>query len=282
MTKWIEKFEQLYGLDPEQKLDYWYGELAQDKKKEFAAGGFKRVDEILGKLFDKGYRVVKSSAITPRGIYDKYNLTAQESEPAANNLFFEQKFNAQEFMDLYDKVARFENNFPIYFDGSAKSYQNYAQKSDIYVLERIRDNKALGLASFQLIEAGTPEADDMKDSGFPVKDKLIYHDTVAISSELQGAGVGKLFCEALDAYNVACFGADQQYILCTGKINFADNKKLAREFHTARGYGTDGAGWIKHTGTVRNWLNRWNQDNIEQRGQQIKTGMMLKSYTVSR
>lgn len=33
MTRWIEKFEQLYGLDPEQKLDYWYGELAQDRKK---------------------------------------------------------------------------------------------------------------------------------------------------------------------------------------------------------------------------------------------------------
>lgn len=185
-------------------------------------------------------------------------------------------------MDLYDKVARFENNFPIYFDGTAKSYQNYAQKSDIYVLERIRDNKALGLASFQLIEAGTPEAEEFKTDGIPVKDKLVYHDTVAISSELQGAGVGRLFCEALDAYNVACFGADQQYVLCTGKINFTDNKKLAREFHTSRGYGTDGAGWVKHTGTVGNWLNRWKQDNIEHRGPQIKTGMMLKSYSVSR
>lgn len=275
MSNWKEKMTALYGTDAAQELPYWDGTMLSERKEELAAKGYDFVDRSLMLLQAKGYRVVKSSAFTPRGIYDKEHMSPVLGKPAADNLFFEQNFDAAEFMAVYNKYGRYENNFPAYFDGTPESYAAYAKKSDIFVLEEIATNKPVGFASFQLIEAGTPEAEEMAAEGIPVKNKLIYNDTIALSAALQGKGVGKHFADALDGYYVQNFGADNDYALCTGAINTNDKNDLAKGFHgSQRGYGN----WVENKGLLQKWLDRWQQDNIEQKGPQIQPAFMQRSY----
>lgn len=275
MANWKDKMEARYGDDAEQELPYWEGTMLSERKEELAARGYEFVDRSLALLLAKGYRVVKSSAFTPRGIYDREHTDAAAGAPAADNLFFEQAFDPAEFMSVYNKYGRYENNFPIYFDGTPQSYEAYAQKSDIFVLEETATNKPVGFATFQLIEAGSPEALEMEEAGIPVKDKLIYNDTIAVSAALQGKGLGKLFAEALDGYYVQNFGVENQYALCTGAINTNDKNDLSKGFHGGqRGYGN----WVENKGRMRQWINRWKQDSIEEKGAQLNPAFMQRSY----
>lgn len=275
MANWKDKMEARYGIDAERELPYWDGVMLPERKEVLAAQGFEGVDKSLELLAAKGYRIVKSSAFTPRGIYDKEHTAPVSGKPAADNLFFEQDCDPAEFMSVYNKYGRYENNFPIYFDGTPQSYEAYAQKSDIFVLEEIATNKPVGFATFQLIEAGSREAREMQEEGIPIKDKLIYNDTIAVSAALQGKGLGKLFAEALDGYYVQNFGVENQYALCTGAINTNDKNDLAKGFHGShRGYGN----WIENKGRMGTWIKRWKQDNIEQKGPQISPAFMLRSY----
>ncbi len=275
MVSWKDKMDARYGDNAEQELPYWDGVMLSERKELLAAQGFKGVDKSLELLRAKGYRVVKSSAFTPRGIYDKDHTVPVSGEPAADNLFFEQNFDPFEFMAIYNKYGRYENNFPIYFDGTAESYEAYAQRSDIFVLEEIATNKPVGFASFQLINAGSSEAQEMEEGGIYVKDKLVYNDTIAVSASLQGMGIGKLFADVLDGYYVSNFGIDNQYALCTGAINTNDKNDLAQGFHASkRGYGN----WIESKAPMRKWITRWTQDNIEEKGSRINPTFMQRSY----
>lgn len=276
MANWKDKMESRYGIDAEQELPYWDGVMLPERKELLAAQGFAGVDKSLELLEAEGYRVVKSSAFTPRGIYDKNHTAAVAGAPKADNLFFEQNFDPAEFMAIYNKYGRYENNFPVYFDGTPESYEAYARKSDIFVLEEIATNKPVGFASFQLIEAGSPEAKEMEEEGISVKDKLIYNDTIALSASLQGKGLGRLFADALDGYYVQNFGVENQYALCTGAINTNDKNDLAKGFHGGqRGYGN----WIENRARMSKWINRWKQDNIEEKGSQIRPAFMQRSYS---
>lgn len=275
MVNWKDKMSARYGMDAEQELPYWDGVMLPERKELLAAQGFSGVNKSLELLKDKGYRVVKSSAFTPRGIYDKDHTAPVSGEPAANNLFFEQNFDPFEFMAIYNKYGRYENNFPVYFDGTPESYEAYAKKCDIFVLEEIATNKPVGFATRYLIEAGSQEAKEMEEGGIPVEDKLVYNDTLAVSASLQGMGVGKLFADALDGYYVSNFGIDNQYALCTGAINTNDKNDLSQGFHASkRGYGN----WIENKAKMSKWINRWKQDNIEEKGSQIKPAFMQRSY----
>lgn len=275
MANWKEKMDARYGKNTEQELPYWDGTMLPERKEELAARGYEFIDCSLALLWVKGYRVVKSSAFTPKGIYDRDHVEPVEGKPAADNLFFEQNFDPVEFMSIYNKYGRYENNFPVYFDGTAESYSAYAQKSDIFVLEEIATNKPVGFASFQLINAGTSEAKEMEAEGIFVKNKLVYNDTIAISSALQGKGLGKIFSDVLDAYYVQNFGVDADYALCTGAINTNDHNDLAKGFHgDKRGYGN----WVENTGLLKKWIARWKQDNIEKKGPNIKPAFMKNSY----
>lgn len=276
MSNWWEKMAEKYGTDEKQELPYWNGTMVPQRKQQLAAKGLKYTDKLLSLLLAKGYRVVKSSAFTPKGIYNHEHTAAAAGEaPQANNLFFEQNFAAEEFISVYDKYGRYENNFPIYFDGTEQSYQKYAAKSDIFVLEDTSSNKPVGFATFQMIKGGTSEAKEMEEDGFPVADKLIYNDTIAVSAELQGKGVGRLFAEALDSYYVSQFGVQSEYGLCTGAINTNDQNVLAKSFHESqRGYGR----WVKGSGLMSKWASRWRQDKIENRGSCINPAFMRNSY----
>ncbi len=275
MTNWKDKMEKLYGGNGEQELKYWDGTMSQERKDELAARGYNFVNVLLERLAVKGYRIVKSSAFTPKGIYDKEHLTAKPGAAAADNLFFEQKFDAAEFMAVYNKYGRYENNFPIYFDGTEKSYEAYARRSDIFVMEEIATNRPVGFATFQLIKAGTPEAKDMEKEGIKIRNKLVYNDTIALSSSLQGEGLGKLFTDILDGYYVQNFGPESDYALCTGEINTNDRNVLAKGFHEKRGYGN----WVEGSGKMKKWLERWKKDGIEQEGPRINPAFMLNSYS---
>ncbi|MBE6458727.1 MAG: hypothetical protein E7010_02815 [Alphaproteobacteria bacterium] len=109
MVSWKDKMDARYGDNAEQELPYWDGVMLSERKELLAAQGFKGVDKSLELLRAKGYRVVKSSAFTPRGIYDKDHTVPVSGEPAADNLFFEQNFDPFEFMAIYNKYGRYEN-----------------------------------------------------------------------------------------------------------------------------------------------------------------------------
>lgn len=87
MVSWKDKMDARYGDNAEQELPYWDGVMLSERKELLAAQGFKGVDKSLELLRAKGYRVVKSSAFTPRGIYDKDHTVPVSGEPAADNLF---------------------------------------------------------------------------------------------------------------------------------------------------------------------------------------------------
>ncbi len=262
MSNWKTRMLELYGSDEKQELAYWYGTMSDERKTELAQGGYEGIDKTLVQLLNKGYRIVKSSAFTPKGTYNNQNTAPLDAQPNADNLFFEQNFNPKEFMAVYNKYGRYENNFPIYFDGTEESYAAYAQKSDIFVLEEIATNRPVGFASFQLIEAHTPEAKELEEEGVPTENKLIYNDTIAICPTLQGKGIGKLFAEALDRFYIQNFGTQNTYALCTGAINTNDHKQLALRFHAQqRGFSS----WIEHKCSLEKWMKRWKNDNIEKK-----------------
>ena len=79
----------------------------------------------------------------------------------------------------------------------------------------------------------------------------------------------------LDGYYVSNFGIDNQYALCTGAINTNDKNDLAQGFHASkRGYGN----WIESKASMRKWITRWTQDNIEEKGSRINPTFMQRSY----
>ncbi len=274
MVNWEDKMKKRYGLNETQHLKYWTGTMTQERKDELAKQGYAYINLNLERLLARGYRIVKSSAFTPKGVYDKYHLTHESQEANAKTMFFEQKFDFDEFKTLYDRYGRYENNFPIYFNNK-KEFDDYVEKSDIFVIEDVSTNRPVGFATFQLVEKDTKEAEDMEADGIKVKDKLIYNDTIVLAPDLQGKGLGKLFADILDCYNVQIFGAKNDYALCTGEINTNDKNVLSKGFHELRGYGN----WVERTGKMEKWLGRWEKDRIGEGNFQTKLPPMLKSYT---
>ena len=273
MVNWHDKMKARYGSNCEQHLKYWNGTMTQERKDELAKQGYAYINLNLEKLLARGYRVVKSSAFTPKGVYDKYSPTSDRKDLSADTMFFEQQFDFQELKSLYDKYGRYENNFPIYFD-TEEAFKAYAAKSDIFVVEDVSTNQPVGFATFQLIEKGTPAAKSMEADGIKVNDKLVYNDTIALSAEVQGKGLGRLLTNVLDCYYVQNFGAENDYALCTGEINTNDENALSKGFHELRGYGD----WVEGSGKMKKWLDRWEKDEIEQRGPSIQPSFMRKSY----
>lgn len=245
------------------KLKVWFGTMTPEAKKSRKIS-FAEIDKKLVELSDKGYRIVKSSAITPEGEYDIYKSPAKDAEPSASNLFFELKMNKKEFEDIYDRFGRYDNNFPDYFT-SDEEFKKYTQKSDIFIVEDIKTNRPVGFATYNLVDVGTDEAKEYKDDcNLEIKDKLIYNDTIALSGDLQSKGIGKLVCDIVDGYYLQSFGENNEYGLYTGEINTTNKGSLAKDFHEKRGFGN----WVESEAPLDKWLKRYK--SIEKKAKKYK------------
>ena len=88
MVNWEDKMKKRYGLNETQHLKYWTGTMTQERKDELAKQGYAYINLNLERLLARGYRIVKSSAFTPKGVYDKYHLTHESQEANAKTMFF--------------------------------------------------------------------------------------------------------------------------------------------------------------------------------------------------
>lgn len=254
----------------QQMLKVWFGIMNEDAKKSRALS-YSEIDKRLEKLLEKGYRMVKSSAITPVGEY-KYNTSVNNDEPNAANLFFEIKPNFQEFIDIYKKFGSYENNFPDYF----KSYEDFkktSENSDIILIEDIRTNKPVGFALRNIVEANSSEAQEYKDDyNFIIKDKLLYNDALVLSSEVQGGGIGRDIVDIMDGYYLQYFGDKIDYALVTGEINTNEKGQLSKDFHEkVRGFGN----WYEWEAPAEKYINRFKPIKEEAKKYNKDTG---KSY----
>lgn len=245
------------------KLKVWFGTMTAEAKKSRKLS-FAEIDKKLVELSDKGYRIVKSSAITPEGEYNISQSPTKETEPSASNLFFELKMNKKELENIYDRFGRYDNNFPDYFT-SDEEFNKYTQKSDVFIVEDIKTNRPVGFVTYNLVDAGTAEAKEYKDDcNLEIKDKLIYNDTIALSGDLQSKGIGRLVSDIVDGYYLQCFGENNEYGLYTGEINTTSKGSLAKDFHEKRGFGN----WAESEAPFEKWLKRY--ESIEKKAKKYK------------
>ncbi len=274
---WKNKMKSKYGLAPKTELKVWDGTMTEEAKKERNLP-YDEIDKLTEELLKKGYRIVKSSAITPKGNYGTDVFSQQSDSANAQNLFYEQTFDEQDFIDLYDRFGRYENNFPDYFK-SSEAFKEYVKTHDIWVIEDIKTNRPVGFSTICISNDPEERALYQTKEG----QTLLYHDTVAIDSELQDKGIGSLFAKIFDAYYLRYFadkGIDINYALCTGEINTSHTNRLSKNFHeTYRGFGN----WVESTGRLEKWLDRYKSmsTRVKKHGKPEKPGDMNRSYNLS-
>ncbi len=234
--------------DDEQMMFKYFDGTMSEEAKQKRNKTYDEIDSLVDLLQEKGYRIVKHSAITPKGgDYDS-------EEPSASNLFYETDFNAQEFKGLYDYFGRYQNNFPDYFINE-ESFQQYAKTHDIWVIENIETEVPVAFSTFCI----SNDPDDRKLYKAEDGQTLLYHDTVVLDAELQGKGLGMLLSDIMDGYYLQTLGTDIQYGLCTGWINSNDKGEIAKTFHEKRGFGD----WVEGEAPLLKWVNRYNTLNAE-------------------
>lgn len=233
--------------DENMMFKYFDGTMSEQAKQK-RNKTYSELDDLVDILQDKGYRIVKHSAITPKG-GDYYN-----QEPSATNLFYETDFDASEFKGLYDYLGRYQNNFPNYFSDE-KKYLEYAKTHDIWVVENIETDTPVAFSTFCISQY----ADDRKLYNAQDGQTLLYHDTVALDAELQGKGLGMLLSDIMDGYYLQTLGTDIQYGLCTGWINTNDKGVISKSFHEKRGFGN----WVEGQAPLSKWTQRYNELNHE-------------------
>lgn len=233
--------------DEQMMFKYFDGTMSEQAKQK-RIKTYSEIDDMVDILQEKGYRIVKHSAITPKGgDYDS-------KEPCATNLFYEADFDAKEFKGLYDYFGRYQNNFPDYFSGE-KAYEEYAKTHDIWVVENIETGVPVAFSTFCI--SNDPE--DRKLYNAKEGQTLLYHDTVVLDAELQGEGLGMLLSDIMDGYYLQTMGKDIQYGLCTGWINTNDKGIISKGFHEKRGFGN----WVEGEAPLLKWVNRYNTLNDE-------------------
>lgn len=275
---WDAKMLALYArqensqeLDETRSLKYWDGVMS-DKAKSQRNKTYSQIDDMALELLDKGYRIVKSSAITPRGILGAVNGNYGEESPeaSADNLFYEQKFNEIEFSGLYDFFGRYQNNFPDYFSQSG-AFDEYVESHDIWVVEDIYTNRPVAFSTFRFAE----NEEERKFYGTKDGQTMLYHDTVALDPSLQGKGIGMKIMNIMDAYYLQTLGENINYALCTGEINTNDENILAKGFHEKRGFGQ----WLVGEAPLKKWVDRYSSLQEKHKGKvPEKPKFMFASY----
>ena len=258
----VKYYRRKRALDDEERLmKVWDGVMLDDAKIE-RCKSFEEIDLMVDELLSKGYRIVKSSAITPKG------CNYHEIVPNAHNLFFEQVFDGEEFKALYDYFGRYHNNFPIYND-----FGEYVKTHDIWVVEEINTGRPIAFSTYAFIN--DKETRDLY--GTLDEQKLLYHDTVVLDPMLQGKGIGMAIMDIMDAYYLQTFGYDNiNFALCTGEINTNDKGITSIGFHEKRGFGR----WKEAEAPLKKWVMRYNDGIAKEYSSKRpeKPKMMRKSY----
>lgn len=241
------KAENPEELEQRKPLKYWDGVMSPQAKSR-RNKNFEQIDEMSMDLLNCGYRIVKSSAITPKGDFGLGQTPENTETATAENLFYEQKFNREEFKGLYDYFGRYQNNFPDYFSEEG-AFEQYAQTHDIWVVEDIETNRPVAFSTYRFAE------DEAESRAYGTKDgeKLLYHDTVALDSDLQGKGIGMKIMDIMDAYYLQTLGENINYALCTGEINTNADNVLSKGFHEKRGFGQ----WQEGEAPLKKWVDRY-------------------------
>ncbi len=224
-----------------------YDGAMNDKAKERYLKTPEAIDKMAEKLLGLGFRIVKSSAITPKGEFSRTSRPQQIGKPTFSNMFYEQQFNRKEFKRLYDRLGRYENNFPNYFT-KEDSFDDYAKTHDIWVLENVETGKPVAFSSFRMMY----DEEERKLYGAKDGQRAVYHDTLAMSPELQGLGVSKLFDEICYSTVLSYYGKDTVLGLCTGDINTNDKNQLSKGFHELMGFG----GWVVSQRPLKRFMDR--------------------------
>ena len=247
--------------DENRLMKVWDGVMLHDAKIE-RCKSFSEIDKMVEALLKKGFRLVKSSAITPKA--NSYG----GDEPKSDNLFFEQSFDEHEFKMLYDYFGRYHNNFPIYGD-----YDKYVKTHDIWVVEEINTGRPVAFSTYAFID----DKETRELYGTSKDEKLLYHDTVVLDPELQGKGIGMAVMDIIDAYYLQTMGVDNiNFALCTGEINTNDKGVVSKGFHEKRGFGN----WKEEELPLKKWVMRY-VDGVAKEfdtAKPCKPSFMLKSY----
>ena len=248
---WFQKMKGKYGLNPETELKVWDGTMTEEAKKARCLS-YEEIDKLTEELLKRGYRLKKSSAITPKGNYGLHRAPKQADAIGPQDLFFEQRFDEEEFVQLYNYFGRYENNFPDYFK-SHEAYEEYRKTHDIWVIEDIRTNRPVGFSTFCI--SNDPEERALYQT--EDNQECLYHDTFVLASKVQDKGIGSLFAKIFDAYYLRYFadkGIDINYALCTGEINTSHTNRSSKNFHEKyRGFGN----WVESSAPLGKWLKRY-------------------------
>lgn len=264
-SSWIEKMKRLVGdylvserrkADEQMMFKYFDGVMSEEAKHQ-RNKTYSEVDDLVTDLHSKGYRIVKHSAITPKGEFSNYDRPDDpqiDDVSSASSLFYEADFDAIEFKGVYDFFGRSQNNFPNYFK-SDEDYIEYSRTHDIWIVESIETGAPVAFSTFCLVE----DKGDRELYGARDGQTLLYHDTVALDADLQGQGLGMLIADIMDGYYLQTLGEDIQYGLCTGWINTNDKGIISKGFHEKRGFGD----WKEGEAPLMKWVNRYNELNNE-------------------
>lgn len=241
----------------------WLMEMPQEKINQRRTS-WEKLDEMVVELLkDKGVRLTKQSAITPKGIFkvhkknnnlfqkamDKAREKFAANKAGPRNEFFEMKYNYEEIRDLYNKIGGLQNTFPIYMK-TKEDYENYAQTHDIWIIEDTKTNEPIGFFSHALFEQGSADHKELEeDFGVKIDKPVLYYDTLAIDNSRIGENLGKMISDITDSYYFNLFNnsKDKTYtpILVTGEINQVKGMdlsrldhigKLSRTVHSKRGF----------------------------------------------
>lgn len=258
----VKHYREKYAITDESRpMKVWDGVMVDEAKRK-RCKSFAEIDEMTEDLLKRGYRIVKSSAITPKG------GNFDDKTPKADNLFFEQSFDGDEFKVLYDYFGRYQNNFPIYND-----FNEYVRSHDIWVIEDIKTGRPVAFSTYAFLD------DDENRKLYNTKDeqKLLYHDTVVLDAELQGCGIGMDVMNIIDAYYLQTLGTDNiNFALCTGEINTNDKGIISKGFHEKRGFGN----WVEDEAPLKKWVMRY-VDGVAKEfatSKPDKPEVMTKSY----
>jgi len=250
---WENRMHRVYGdLSETQPMFYWDGVMTEEDKKKRQLT-WEQLDEMAGGLLKDGYRIIKCSAISPKGVYSLYSR-GEPTPPNASNLFFELEFNEEEFKRIYDFLGRYQNNFPDYLKKPG-DYEEYKRSHDLWILEDIKTHGPthpipVGFATFCFDDS----KEGREEFHVPEGQRLLYHDTVVIDPGIQGKHVGMRFMNITDGYYLRHFGTDGIcYGLCTGQINTTDKGTLSLKFHEERGFRN----WFKYSAPYSKWTSRY-------------------------
>ncbi len=264
---WVEKMKRLVRdyldserckVDEQMMFKYFDGVMSEESKRQ-RNKTYIEIDDMVTDLHSRGYRIVKHSAITPKGDFSEVESPKTldiNASPSASSLFYEVDFDVVEFRGVYDFLGRYQNNFPNYFKND-KDYFEYTQTHDIWIVESIETGVPIAFSTFCLVDdKADRELYDAEDGQI-----LLYHDTVALDADLQGQGLGMLIADIMDGYYLQTLGEDIQYGLCTGWINTNDKGLISKGFHEKRGFGN----WKEGEAPLSKWVNRYNELNAEYR-----------------